>query len=206
MIKIKIINKPVKFNQKEYIKEYHQEHKEEISAYKKEYRQKNKGQSNKEPVVIDNMCIRLKELPTKHARADKKKGLYDKVNHIDRVWVVDTINKQSFECHYCKDLMMLDCGNKEPKLLTIERVNPLIGHIKSNCVFACFECNLLTRYMTHDKLFEYIAVRTKEEGKRTCNMCFNHFEMNNFKQGNTHRMNCKNCYNKERRERYVKKN
>jgi len=227
MIKIKIINTKLTENMTEYkknymreyrkldkhkdyqanyMKNYQQKNKEKLSTYKAEWHKKNKKGKNGKDIKLETMCVRLKHMPNVHRHKDKRKGIYDEENFIDRQWIMDTINKQEHKCYYCDDLMLLDCDNQNNKQLTLERINNDLGHIKSNCVMACFECNLLTRYMTHDEFIEYVKYRTKEEGKRTCKTCHNHFDMSLFKHGKTFRMTCLDCYNKDRREKKKLKN
>ena len=42
-------------------------------------------------------------------------------------------------CYYCN--VFLQFKEYRSDLITIERLNNDIGHIKSNCVFACYKCN-----------------------------------------------------------------
>ena len=44
------------------------------------------------------------------------------------------------ECYYCKKVMEFNPTNRK-NLVTIERLNNSIGHIKSNCEFCCLNCN-----------------------------------------------------------------
>jgi hypothetical protein len=187
--------------QANYMKTYQQKNKEKLALYKAEYHEKNKKIDEDILLTIDNMNAKLKQLVNGHRLKDKKKGLYDEENFIDRQWVVDTINKQEKKCYYCKDIMSLNSNISNDKQLSIERVDNTKGHTKLNCVFSCLQCNLLTRYMTHDEFIEYVKYRTEEEGKRTCKTCLNHFDMSSFKHGNTTRMTCLDCFNKDRREK-----
>lgn len=78
-----------------------------------------------------------------HSKAwDKKKDLYDANNFIDTCFLADLFEEykeNGFRCYYCKGKMGII--EYDHDLVTIERLDNSIGHIKSNCVLACFLCN-----------------------------------------------------------------
>ena len=74
-----------------------------------------------------------------HSRSsDKEKDRYDPDNFIDKCFL-EGLFEDSQKCHYCD----VDFTYNElcDTFVTIERLKNSIGHIKSNCVLACFHCN-----------------------------------------------------------------
>ena len=69
---------------------------------------------------------------------DKKKDRYDADNFIDKCFL-EGLFEDSKTCHYCDvEFTYNELCNT---FVTIERLNNSIGHIKSNCVLACWYCN-----------------------------------------------------------------
>jgi hypothetical protein len=73
--------------------------------------------------------------------SDRAKNRYDANNHIDTCFISGLF--EDFECCYWSDCKVV-MQHKEYRddLATIERIDNSIGHIKSNCVLACLNCNL----------------------------------------------------------------
>lgn len=71
-------------------------------------------------------------------QSDQKKNRYDANNFIDKCFIQSLIEESTL-CHYCKVQMQFIDYNDT--LITIERIQNDIGHIKSNCVLACRKCN-----------------------------------------------------------------
>ena len=69
---------------------------------------------------------------------DKKKDRYDANNFIDKPFL-EGLFEDSLVCHYCS--VDFTYNERIDTLVTIERLNNNIGHIKSNCVLACYKCN-----------------------------------------------------------------
>jgi hypothetical protein len=71
-------------------------------------------------------------------RRDKKSNRYDANHFIDKPFL-EGLFEDSQNCHYCNVEFTYNefCNT----LVTIERLNNSIGHIKSNCVLACLNCN-----------------------------------------------------------------
>jgi hypothetical protein len=67
--------------------------------------------------------------------SDKKHDRYYPLTFIDRPFIESLFDENpDLICPYC-NLTMND------QLVTIERVNNSIGHIKENCILACLKCN-----------------------------------------------------------------
>ncbi len=70
---------------------------------------------------------------------DKKKNLFDKNQFIDKQFLSNLLDLYE-NCFYCNCKLNFDKCN--PKLATIERLDNTLGHIKRNCVIACYTCNV----------------------------------------------------------------
>jgi hypothetical protein len=79
-------------------------------------------------------------------KADKKSNRYDADNFIDKCFL-EGLFEDSQNCHYCG--VEFTCNERIGTLVTIERLNNSIGHIKSNCVLACWDCN--SRHTSRDE-------------------------------------------------------
>ena len=74
-----------------------------------------------------------------HSRqTDKKSNRYDPDNFIDKCFL-EGLFEDSENCHYCG--VQFTYNERCNTLVTIERLNNSLGHIKSNCVLACLNCN-----------------------------------------------------------------
>ena len=87
--------------------------------------------------------------------SDKKSGRYDKENHITSKYLKELKRVSGEKCTYC--CCELDWSHqpthiRRPKQVTLQRKNNKIGHIKGNCVYACFECNVVKRMECKDHL------------------------------------------------------
>ena len=79
-------------------------------------------------------------------RSDIKKGLYDPDEHVDKELLQYQFEEQEGKCFYCDVAMIthsagLGHGKREPDRMTIERMDNRVGHIKENCILACYKCN-----------------------------------------------------------------
>jgi len=72
--------------------------------------------------------------------SDKKYNRLDIVNFIDRDFCKLLIEESNNKCCYCEcELeLIINC----PNLISIERINNEIGHIKSNVKISCNHCNV----------------------------------------------------------------
>ena len=70
---------------------------------------------------------------------DKKYNRYDPDNFIDKCFLTELF-EDSTTCHYCS--VEFTYNERCDTYVTIERLNNNIGHNKSNCVLACFNCNM----------------------------------------------------------------
>ena len=70
---------------------------------------------------------------------DKKYNRFDIVNFIDRDFLKLLIEESNNKCCYCT--CELELIKYQSNLMTIERIDNTIGHIKSNVKIACLSCN-----------------------------------------------------------------
>jgi len=72
---------------------------------------------------------------------DRKYNRYDAVNFVDYCFIENLLD--DYKCCYYEDckkeLQIMEYNNS---LASIERLNNNIGHIKSNCVICCLDCNM----------------------------------------------------------------
>ena len=72
--------------------------------------------------------------------SDKKYNRLDIVNFIDTDFCKLLIDESEYKCCYCKtDVQLIEHTSN---LISIERIDNSIGHIKSNVKISCFSCNL----------------------------------------------------------------
>ena len=77
-------------------------------------------------------------------RDDIKKGRYDPDEHIDRDLLQYQFEEQEGKCFYCEVAMVThssENGKIDPDRMSIERMDNRVGHIKENCILACYKCN-----------------------------------------------------------------
>ena len=75
-----------------------------------------------------------------HSRChDKNYNRYDPDHFIDMCFL-EGLFEDNITCHYCS--VEFTYNEKCDTYVTIERLNNNIGHIKSNCVLACWKCNM----------------------------------------------------------------
>jgi len=83
-------------------------------------------------IIINNMLYTTRMF-------DKQKKKFDKNQFIDKQFLSNLLNLYE-NCFYCNCKLNFD--KKNPNLATIERLDNSLGHIKRNCVIACFKCNV----------------------------------------------------------------
>ena len=100
--------------------------------------------------------------------SDTAKGLYDKETHINTKYLLILKFKSGDKCYHCK--CDLDWDNlqhtRRDKQVTLQRIDNTKGHVKGNCQFACFECNVKKRMENREMLlnrFEKEKLNTYEE-------------------------------------------
>ena len=86
---------------------------------------------------------------------DIKSGRYDKENHITSNYLRQLKKECGEKCSYCE--CELDWNHqpthiRRPKQVTLQRVDNKLGHIKGNCVYACFDCNVVKRMESKEHL------------------------------------------------------
>lgn len=89
----------------------------------------------------DPKTLIIRNWINKHRRHDKKKNRFDPNNFIDTDFLKGLMEDYK-KCYYCK--VPFEYINFCNKLVTLERLDNNLGHIKSNCILACFHCNCTT--------------------------------------------------------------
>lgn len=87
--------------------------------------------------------LTFKKMINSSKNNDKEYDRYDADNFIDLCFLESLYDE--FEdvpvCYYNDCKCKLQCMWYDTNLITIERLDNAIGHIKSNCVFCCLSCN-----------------------------------------------------------------
>ena len=99
----------------------------------------------------DEVLITFKNILKYSKSYDKTRDFYDEKNFIDLHFLYNLYDR-SKHCIYCN--IELKFITDDRNLLSIERIDNNIGHIKKNCCLSCLNCNIKrnNRY-THE---EYI--------------------------------------------------
>lgn len=89
----------------------------------------------------DKLKITIMSMIYHSKHKDKKFNIFNKSEFIDKPFLENLIKESNLICYYpfCKKKLNLDKFN--PDMASIERLDNTIGHIKSNCVICCLECN-----------------------------------------------------------------
>ena len=110
---------------------------------------------------------RMCDMVSNAKKKDIKYNRYDANNHIDKPFIEQLFYEQDYRCIYCEGEMMLQCDAYSPELLTVERMDNKLGHIKSNCVLACLACNNERGHQYSFEKFKETMINRKEIiGKR----------------------------------------
>ena len=124
----------------EKIKKYKNEHKQEIKEYQKQNYETEKKE-NSLHIKILNMINSSKTRDKKYNRT------YDADEYIDYDFLNELWVKQNKKCFYedceCELILCFNKDTREDNMLTIQRLNNKIAHIKSNSVLSCFRCNVI---------------------------------------------------------------
>ena len=120
---------------KERIKQYYESNKEKIKEQTKQ-RYESIKQSNPLEVKLTGMIH-------SSIKADKKCNRIG--TDLDYNFLLELWTTQEKLCYYCKCEMLLEFNHKtkNPQQITIQRLDNELAHTKTNCVFACFDCNCI---------------------------------------------------------------
>ena len=171
---------------KAYQKKYYEDNPDKVKAYQKKYYEDNTDKAKEQAIKYyeDNtdkakeqatkyrenqketnpLQTKFKIMITSNKKNDKSKNIYDEEHHIDMDYLNRLHEVQDGLCIYCKCLMELDFNNetRNPKQISIQRINNNIGHIKINCVFSCLSCNCKRQENNHDET-HYVEILSKME-------------------------------------------
>lgn len=84
--------------------------------------------------------ILLRRMVASSRKYDKERGFYDADKFVDFCFLQSQICGEIQYCPYCST-QMTHC-DYDRTLMSIERIDNSIGHIKSNVMFCCLRCNL----------------------------------------------------------------
>ena len=93
----------------------------------------------------------LKKKIASYKQQDIIKKRLDHVTFVTLEEVVDMMNQTELHCHYCCEQMyILYEFAREKKQWTLDRIDNQLGHISTNIVLSCLECNLKRRRIRKD--------------------------------------------------------
>lgn len=91
-------------------------------------------------ICTDPVIVTLTNMISNSRHKDRKYNRYDPDHHIDKCFIKGLIEDFK-KCYYEDCRAEFQFTEYNDTLCTIERINNLVGHIKSNCVLACMKCN-----------------------------------------------------------------
>ena len=96
---------------------------------------------------------------------DIKNGLLQSNELVDIENVMLLLKESEMKCFYCKKMVKVLYEHvREPCQWTLDRIDNNVGHIKTNVMIACLNCNLRRRCMYHERyLFTKQMVIVKKD-------------------------------------------
>tara|TARA_R110000868_G_scaffold87702_1_gene245022 strand:- start:46 stop:645 length:600 start_codon:yes stop_codon:yes gene_type:complete len=155
-------------NHKKECKKNYEVHTDKVKKYNQEYyiENKEKLKNKRQPYSIEKkehqqqydinrkleypLKVKIKNIIRGSKESDKKNNrTYNEEDYITRVFLMSLYETQQGKCFYenCNCEMTLDFNKscRTPTQISIQRLDNEIAHIKSNCVFSCFFCNVVKR-------------------------------------------------------------
>jgi pyoverdine/dityrosine biosynthesis protein Dit1 len=133
-------------------KDGYEKNAEKILKQQKGYREDNLEKFNKQQRVcyenqkISNpLKLKFKHMISHSIHADAESNRpYERIDFINEDFLNYLWSNQDKHCFHCNCIMTLDfnANNRIPTQISIQRLNNDLPHIKTNCVLACFKCNL----------------------------------------------------------------
>jgi len=136
---------------KERSKKYKVENADKIKETNKNYCIENadKIKQNRETIKKENpLKVKIKFMVSNSKYCDKKYNrTYDADNFITEDFLNELWVKQNKKCYYqdceCELILCFNKDTRENNMITIQRLDNQIAHIKSNCVLSCYKCNVI---------------------------------------------------------------
>jgi len=80
---------------------------------------------------------------------DRRQKIFNEVEFIDYPFLYELWDKQKGICFYqdcnCEMVLTFNLKTRLDNQISIQRLDNSLGHVKSNCVFSCFKCNVVLR-------------------------------------------------------------
>lgn len=88
----------------------------------------------------------MKKKLSSYKQQDLFKKRYDETHFVEMEQILQMMKECQLKCHYCSEITYLFYEfAREKKQWTLDRIDNDIGHISTNIVIACLECNLKRR-------------------------------------------------------------
>ena len=95
-------------------------------------------------LIMQQICNKI----SGYKSQDVEKNLFNGPEFVDYKTVLQKMTECKNQCYYCKNLVhVLYEFVREPKQWTLERIDNKLGHVKTNVVIACLNCNLHRKTM-----------------------------------------------------------
>ena len=139
-------------------KDYREEHTEKLRKQRKVWREVNAEQRHEydktyreDRKIFNPLNTKFKRMIYNSIQCDTKYHRpYDQIDYIDIPHLIYLWSNQDQRCYHCGCEMTLDFNatTRNPNQISIQRLNNDLPHIKTNCVLACFLCNVSHRERT----------------------------------------------------------
>jgi hypothetical protein len=106
---------------------------------------------NLPPIKSHFIDRQIRKKLSSYKQQDMLKNRYDNEHFVDIDSILQMMKECQLKCHYCSDITyLLYEFVREKKQWTLDRIDNDIGHISTNIVIACLECNLKRRRIRKD--------------------------------------------------------
>ena len=97
----------------------------------------NLGKTSAESNYLNLLINRVRSHRDVDIAANRK---FEEADYIDEYWIDETLELQKEKCHFCNCKLSKDSKAKSNSF-SVDRLNDVFAHTKSNCVISCRKCN-----------------------------------------------------------------
>lgn len=81
---------------------------------------------------------------------------------VDIEWIRNQCKIQDNKCAHCKEVLSFDMVPGNRKKPSVDRIDNSLGHLKTNCLISCINCNLLRGDMDIDRFRNRLEAKKRE--------------------------------------------